>query len=947
MKKITLPGFIILVFAVLISACQFKPYELTDNGVLVRIRHKNGSEETRLKIDVVTDKIIHVKAINGKSFSSRESLMAVKDTLTPPKFSCTKEGEEVLLKTSALLVKVSLTTGEVRYFNESGKEILAEKKGGGKSFEEVTFDNDKGYSVRQEFESPADEAIYGLGENQTNFLNLKGKDADLFQYNTVAVVPFIVSSRNYGILWDNNGRTKFGDVREFEEISSLKLYNKSGNPGSLTATYKLKADTSKTIISRDEKELSYQFLHDMKKFPAGVVLGDGLINWEGSIEADTTGEHKFLFVSAGYAKLWIDGKLLFDRWRQCWNPVTTRFSYPMEAGKKYNLKIEWIPDGNESFITLKHLSPLNPEEQGRISFFSEMADQIDYYFMAGSNMDEVIHHYRTITGKAPIMPKWAMGFWQSRERYKTQDEILETMREYRKRNIPIDNIVEDWFYWKEDKWGDHEFDPSRFPNPEQMIKTLHDSLNAHFMISVWPKFYVGTENYKKMDEQGWLYKKNIENNQKDWVGYVSTFYDAFNEDARKAYWEDMNKKLFSKGVDAWWMDATEPDVLSNMSLRERQELMNPTALGSAARNFNAFPLVHAGGVYEGQRTANPDQRVFILTRSGFAGSQRYAASTWSGDIAASWVDMKGQIPAGLSFSISGIPYWTMDIGGFAVETRYMDAKGETLEEWREQMCRWYQFGAFCPLFRAHGQFPFREIYNVAPEGHPAYEGILDVDKLRYRLMPYIYTLAAESYFNDYTMMRPLIMDFPTDSKVTNIADQFMFGPSLLINPVCEYKSRSREVYLPEGCGWYDLYSGKYFKGGAVINAVAPISHIPVFVKEGTILPVGPEIQYASENPSGAVTICVFPGMNGQFTLYEDEGTNYQYEKGAFSRIQFSYDEASRQLTINKREGSFPGMPANRVFNIVLVDRNKPFSIGKEVLSAKTVQYDGAVQKIQL
>ncbi|MBK7028133.1 MAG: DUF5110 domain-containing protein [Bacteroidales bacterium] len=932
---------------ILILSCQFKPYEITGNGVLVKIRKTDKKQGFQMKLEVVSDQIIHVKAVPGNSFSDRESLMILADSIKTVPFQCTKEGNELLLETKALIVKVNLTTGEIIYTDTSGKVILAEKQGGGKSFNPVTVQEDEGYSIGQVFESPENEALYGLGENQTGFLNLKGKDAELFQYNSVAVVPFIVSSQNYGILWDNNSRTWFGDTREFEELSTLKLYDKSGSEGHLTATYKQKKDSSKIIISRTEKEISYQFIKDLIKFPEGLVLGDALVEWEGDIEAEATGEHKFMFTSAGYAKLWFDNKLLLDRWRQCWNTVSTRFTLPLEAGKKHHLKVEWIPDGNESYIALKHLTPQPAVEQNRISLTSEIGDQIDYYFMAGKNADEVIHHYRTLTGKAPIMPKWAMGYWQSRERYKTQDEILETMREFRKRNIPIDNIVLDWFYWKADRWGDHEFDPTRFPDPDKMIKTLHDSLNAHFMISVWPKFYKGTSNYAEMEKNGWLYMKNINNNQKDWVGYVSTFYDAFNAEARETYWKDVNKKLFKKGVDAWWMDATEPDIHSNLSIPERQDMMHPTALGSGARYFNAYPLVHASGVYNGQRLEKPDQRVFILTRSAFAGMQRYAASTWSGDIAASWTDMKGQIPAGLNFSISGLPYWTMDIGGFAVENRYYDAKGETLEEWREQMCRWHQFGAFCPLFRSHGQYPFREVFNLAPETHPVYKAIVDANKIRYRLMPYIYTIAAETYFSDYTMMRPLIMDFPNDSKSFNVDDQFMFGPQLLICPVTGYKARSREVYLPEGIGWFNLFTGKFSEGGNTILADAPLSNIPVYIKEGSVLPWGPEIQYAMEDTDQPLTICIFAGKNGSFTLYEDEGVNYQYEKGHYSKIKFSYDDASRKLQIDKREGSFPGMKTNRKFNLVIIDRNKPTPLFPEPKPLKTIEYSGEAMNIQL
>ncbi len=579
-------------------------------------------------------------------------------------FTVDSKEDHVTIHTYSLNADISLKTGEITFTDIFGKTVLAEKQGGGKTYAPVELQGKFYYAVRQQFESRSDEALYGLGANQTSFMNLKGKDADLFQYNTQAVVPFVISNKNWGLLWDNNSRTKFGDIREYMELSQIKLYNKDGKEGGLTATYAQRNNVKNVLFSRDEKEINYQFIPDLKKFPENFNLADGVVTWEGSIESDITGLHKFMFTSAGYAKLWVDGKLIFDRWRQCWNPSSNRFDFLMEKGKKYPVKIEWIPDGGESFIALKYLEPIDQVEQNRISFYSEVADQIDYYFISGKNMDEVISGYRDITGKAPMMPKWAMGFWQSRQRYTTQDELLSVVGEFRKRQIPLDNIVLDWQYWPIDKWGDHDFDPARFADPDGMIKTIHDSLNAHIMISVWAKYYVGTENYDRMNSKGWLYKLNIEKDRKDWMGYVSTFYDAFNADAREDFWNQINTKLFSKGVDAWWLDATEPDICSNLPMDERKALMNPTALGSSDKYFNAFSLVQAQGVYEGQRKTNPDQRVFILTRSAFAGLQRYSAANWSGDIAARWHDMKAQIPCGLNFCMSGIPYWTMDIGGF-------------------------------------------------------------------------------------------------------------------------------------------------------------------------------------------------------------------------------------------------------------------------------------------
>jgi len=509
--------------------------------------------------------------------------------------------------------------------------------------------------------------------------------------------------------------------------------------------------------------------------------------------------------------------------------------------------------------------------------------------------------------------------------------------------------VLDWSYWEENKWGSQEFDATRFPDAGGMIKTLHEKYNTHFMISVWPKFYEGIPNYDYFNEKGWLFKRNVLNRQRDWIGkgYVSTFYDPFNAKAREGFWGLMNRHLYSKGVDAWWMDATEPDIHSNASIEERKQLMSPTALGSSTRYFNAFPLLNAEAVYEGQRRTNPGKRVFILTRSAYAGQQRYASATWSGDIGARWHDMKDQVAAGINFSLSGIPYWTMDIGGFAVEKKFEHAQGETLEAWRELVTRWYQFGAFCPIFRVHGQFPYREIYNVAPEEHPAYKSMLYYDRLRYRLMPYIYSLAGTTWKDSYTIMRGLVMDFPADTAVRSIGDQYMFGPALLVNPVYAPGVQSRRLYLPAGNGWYDFYTGKYYNGGQHLLADAPVERMPLFVKAGSILPFGPEIQYTGEKAADTIALVVFAGRDGHFTLYEDEGDNYNYENGAFTGISFDYKEQTNELVIGRRQGSFNGMPEKRVFTITRIDRNRLRKPDPDALPDATVQYSGEPITLQL
>lgn len=928
-------------------SCGTSAYEKTDDGLLVLTGKKSDGTRQVVRLKVISEKIIRVTTAPGEELPVTESLMAVVQPDTTIDFMLERGDGSVILHTSSLIATVSLKTGEVRFADTDGDQILSEKPEGGRSFTPVIVDGKSFHTIRQQFETTAGEALYGLGANQTSFMNMRGKDADLFQYNTQAVIPFVISTRNYGILWDNNSRSKFGDIRDYENISSLRLYNSQGAEGGFTAIYSDRNESDRIYITREEKEIDYQFIPDLKKFPEGFDLQKGHVTWEGSFASEVTGLHKFVFTSAGYARLWVDGKLIFDRWRQCWNTSSNRFDLTMEAGKRYPVKIEWTPDGGESFIALKYLLPLDREEQDHISFWSEVAEQIDYYFISGNSMDDVISGYRTVTGKAPVMPEWSLGFWQSRQRYTSQKEILDVVSEYRRRRIPLDNIVLDWQYWPIDKWGDHDFDPQRFTDASEMIEALHEKYNANIMISVWPKYYVGTENYEVMNSKGWLYKRNVEKEQKDWIGYVSTFYDAFNGEARTEFWNQINMKLYSKGIDAWWLDATEPDICSNLPMEERKALMNPTALGPAAQYFNAYSLVNARGVYEGQTDADPDQRVFILTRSAFAGLQRYSAANWSGDIAARWHDMKAQIPCGINFSMSGIPYWTMDIGGFSVETRFSKPDSRDMDEWREMMTRWFQFGAFCPIFRSHGEFPYREIYNIAPESHDAYKTMVAYNKLRYRLMPYIYSLAGMTWLNDYTIMRGLAMDFPSDTNVFDIADQYMFGPSILVNPVCEYKARTRNVYLPAGSGWYDLFTGRYLKGGETVNTDAPIEKMPLFVRSGSVIPIGPELQYVSEHAPDTLTLFVYGGADGSFTLYEDEGVNNNYLDGGYALIPFTYNEAARSITIGARSGEFPGMLLNRTFRIVYVTGDKPHGLDFDCAADKVVEYNGQELKITL
>jgi len=941
--------FSVALMCLIFSACRTTSVEQNEDGITVRLNTSSANTPKIIRLQVVTDNIIRVTASPDTVFSKRESLINVHPETLKTGWTVTQSDNDVSLKTASIEAKVSLKTGEVSFFNKEGQILLAENTGGGKTFQPMEADGEKAYSIRQVFESPDDEAFYGLGQHQSDEFNYKGKNEVLYQYNTKVSIPFIVSNKNYGLLWDNYSLTKFGDPRDYASLSlPFVLYDSSGETGGLTATYQNRKDTTIKALERKELTLNYDNLETIRNFPDHFSQYDS-VTWKGEIQPKESGIYRFILYYAGYTKVYLDDQLVVaERWRTAWNPNSYKFSMNMEKDRKYKLRIEWKPDGGTSYLSLKALSPVAPAEQNKLSFWSEMADQIDYYFIYGTSMDDVIGGYRTITGKAQVMPKWAMGFWQSRERYKTQKELLDVLKEFRQRRIPIDNIVQDWFYWPEDAWGSHDFDLQRYPDATAMINEIH-KMNARLMISVWPKFYCTTDNYKEFDKHGWMYRRAVQDSIRDWVGkgYIGSFYDAYSPEARQLFWDLMNKKLYGRGVDAWWMDASEPDIQSNSPIAYRKALMNPTALGSSTRYFNTYGLMNAKGIYEGQRKTNNDNRVFLLTRSGFAGSQKYAAAIWSGDIGTRWEDMKAQISAGLNFAIAGNPYWTMDDGGFCVESRYVQAKpgSEDLEEWRELNNRWHQFGAFVPLFRSHGQFPYREIWNVAPETHPAYHSMLYYSQLRYRLMPYIYSLAGMVYFNDYTIMRPLVMNFEQDKNVLNIGDQYMFGPCLMVCPVYEYKAREREVYFPAGAGWYSVYSGQFTSGGQRLKADAPYDRMPLFAAAGAILPMGDVIQSTTENQKD-LTIFVYAGKDGKFTLYEDEGVNYNYEKGVYSTIPFTYNDKEKTLTIGKRSGEFQGMNRERQLKIVYVTSEKPCGIDAPKVSA-TVHYSGEEQTIRL
>lgn len=902
----------------------------TDRGIVSRLA------DGFLEVQFVTADIARITFSPAEKFSAHPSLAVVAASRSTVPWTLEQTPATATLKTSQLQVRLDRASGALTFLDASGRTILAEKKSG-RTVAAVEVQGEKTFHVRQQWEPVPGESLYGLGQRQLGILDLKGYDLDLWQRNTHVVVPFLVSSAGYGILWDNNAFTRFGDLREFTPIPPECLRDATGQPGGLT---------SGTFVAPTPDTLQNSHV------TADLTRTDrsrASTRWSGELTPATTGDYQLQSYSNGGIKVWLDGRLIIDHWRQNWLADYDQVKVRLEVGRRYAIKIE---SGGDQTTTMQ-LRWKPPVPETGTALWSEVGDGIDYYFVNGPSLDRVVAGYRELTGRASLMPRWAFGLWQSKQRYETAQQSLDVVKEYRQRGIPFDNIVQDWMYWPENSWGSHRFDPARFPSPDAWIKAIHDQ-HAHLMISVWGKFYSGdypgNENFQAMQQAGYLFQPTLTEKIRDWVGrnggYNYTFYDAFNPGARKLFWDQLNPALFQKGVDAWWMDATEPDVVqpSPPTLETMHHFIGQTALGTASRVMNAYPLVNSQGVYEGQRSAAPDQRVFILTRSGFAGIQRYATAVWSGDITSTWTALAKQIPAALGFSLSGVPYWTMDIGGYTMQSRF-SAKTptpEAAEEWRELNTRWFQFGTFTPLTRLHGEQQPREPWAFGGDQHPAYQAIVKFDRLRYRMMPYLYSLAGAVTHDGSTMMRPLVMDFPNDPRARDLADEYLFGPAFLVAPITAYQARSRPVYLPETPGgWYDFWTGGAVAGGQTVEAPAPYDAMPVHVRAGAIIPFGPEQQYVDEKPADPITLFIYTGADGSFSLYEDDGTSYAYERDEFARIPIRWDNGTRTLVLGHRIGSFPSMWIERTIEVVLMTPNRPVPFSFTPKVDRRVRYDGS------
>lgn len=590
--------------------------------------------------------------------------------------------------------------------------------------------------------------------------------------------------------------------------------------------------------------------------------------------------------------------------------------------------------------------------------WTDIDDELDYYFIYGPEFDEIVQGIRQLTGKTPMLPRWAFGYIQSTERYKSQAELIQTVQEYRNRGLPLDCIVQDWKSWPNDLWGQKTLDPERYPDPKAMMTELH-RVNSRLMISVWPNMNPGGDNWREMRDQSCLLANQAT-------------YDAFQEKARELYWKQANEGLFAHGIDAWWCDCTEPfqadwigavkpepEERLRINTEEAKRYMDPEYI-------NAYSLRHSQGIYEGQRKVSTSKRVVNLTRSAYPGQQRYSTISWSGDVSATWATLRRQIAEGLNFCATGLPYWTVDIGAFFVKndpnlwfwSGDFDLGVKDMG-YRELYVRWFQYGAFLPMFRVHGTDTPREVWQFGNPGDPMYEALVKCLRLRYRLMPYIYSLAGLTTHQDYTMLRSLPFDFRTDPATYNVVDQFMFGPAFLVNPVTKPMyfaagstvidgvSKTRSVYLPVGADWYDFWTGNYYEGGQTIYADAALDTMPLYVRSGSIVPIGQDIQYADEQADTSLELRIYPGQNGSFTLYDDEGDNYNYERGFFAIVPLSWDDTSRRLTLHDRQGEYPGMPSSREFHIVISGDGLEHRGSVEATQSRTVLYDGREMSVEL
>ncbi len=874
-----------------------------------------------MKLQVFSPSIVRVAYSLSNAVPSWTNSFSVIAPPTNGVWPLTVTANEVRLDTGMLEVHVNRASGAVGFYDTNGTLLLAERPGGGKSLKPVKAAGIPTLQSQEQFMMQTGEAFYGLGQQQSGIMNYAGSTVHLQQQNPgQSDVPVVISSRGYGMLWDNPAITdvSFGAGTP-QVIPASQLYTSNGQGGGLRGYYYSGENFNTFIFSRVDSQINFNWT---SVAPTNTMaLTNYSVEWDGFIRAPQAGMYGISIESDDGARLWIDGRQLLNDWTA--RPsVTYKYQFNWSRNSRHSIRLQYFQNLYDATV---HLNWTLPHPNVIEDWTSRSADSINYYFMEGPEIDDVIRDYRHLTGNAPMFPKWAWGYWQSKEHYATQRELTNVIGTYRADNIPIDAIIQDWYYWNPNPWGSDEFNTNNYPDVAALMEQLHHA-HAHMIISKWARFDLGSyTNYLELNNAGALYSQVIDG------GY--RYYDAFSPVGRQLYWQQISNDLFSPGIDGWWLDSSEPELGGRWGTYTNYT----TAAGPGAKVFNAYPLMHTAGVYEGQRAGSSDKRVFILTRSAYAGQQRNAAVTWSGDIQPTWPVFGAQIPAGINFSISGIPYWNTDIGGF-----FSADPGDPAYD--ELFTRWFEYGAFCPMFRVHGE----TVNNVGKEmwefPRATEEILIQYDQLRYHLLPYIYSVAWMVTSEGYSMMRGLIMDFRQDPNVYNVGDQYMFGPALMVNPVTQAGATNWSVYLPSDTAWYDFWTGQRYSGGQTNVTAAPIDRMPVYVRAGSIIPYGPAIQYATQS-ADPIELRIYRGADATFTLYEDEGDNYDYETGAYATIPISWKESTQTLTIGRRHGSFPGMLTNRIFNIVWVSPGHGVGVPATGTPDATARYSGQALNI--
>lgn len=778
-----------------------------------------------------------------------ESVVLV-NSAAAARFSVRQTSEAITVDAGALQAVVNRQSGALRFTDTAGKVLLQEKAGS--RVLPSPLASAAGTTTEDEFVSPSDEYLFGMGQFQDGYLNVRGLPRRLTQVNSQIAIPFLLSSKGYGLLWHNYGLTDLNPADTAIHLTQASVG--SAQRADVTTSSGTQTEQTREAVFTGEFEVK-----DGGPYALMLDVGQKM---------------------AQRYHVEIDGKLEVD-FANRWLPPTTSWLSTLSAGKH---SVRVIGEAMDQPVLF--LRPANDLTTLR----SANAKYIDFVVFAGPKSDDVIRRYRDLTGAAPMLPDWAYGYIHCRERFHSQDELLSTLKEFREMQLPLDVIVQDWQYWGRYGWNAMQFDEKNYPDPRVMIDSIHD-MHARLMVSVWSRIDPASTIGKEFEDKNYYIPGT------DWV-------DFFNPAAANLYWKDMSARLLSLGIDAWWQDATEPE---NDDLHGRTVA---TGSGDAVRLL--YPLFVNKTVYEGQRKDAPDKRVFILTRSAFLGQQRYASATWSGDVGSGWDTLKREITAGLDFSASGLPYWTTDTGGFfrPGQSQYTDPA------YHERFLRWLEFSTFTPLMRVHGYQTDTEFWRFGPEVESVARKYLD---LRYQMLPYLYSEAAAVTGHGSTLLRPLVMDFADDPKALEQNYEFMFGHEMLVAPVTTPSSERMNVYLPHTAhGWFNFWTGEHVTGSASLITDAKLDRIPVFVLAGSILPFGPTEQYISQKRGGAMELRVYSGADAKFDLYEDEGTNYDYEHGVFSSIKLQWNDDRHELIIGKREGSFPGMPTERQFLVQLI-----------------------------